>query len=237
LVQQDPLTALSPVFDIGSQIAETIRRHKGLSRAEASARAIDCLVEVGVPDAARRAKDYPHQLSGGLRQRAAIAVALSCRPRLLLADEPTTALDVTVQAQVMDLLLRLSETNGTGVVFITHDLGLLTDFADLVSVMYSGRIVESGPCDMVLGSPQHPYTQALLLAQPGREPGLPRRRLAVIPGSPPAPGSRPTGCAFAPRCPRATEVCRRDAPVPRDVSSRLVACHRPGEEFAPSEAS
>jgi peptide/nickel transport system ATP-binding protein len=226
LVQQDPLTALSPVFDVGSQVAEPLRRHRGLSRAQARARAVELLGLVGIPDPASRARDYPHQLSGGLRQRVAIAAALACQPQLLLADEPTTALDVTVQAQVLELLLAVSDDRGTGVLLITHDLALLPGFAHDVAVMYSGRIVESGACDAVLGAARHPYTAMLLAAQPGRAPGLAKRRLPVIGGLPPSPQRRPPGCAFAPRCPLALELCRVEAPQLRPLDGRLVACHR-----------
>ena len=226
LVQQDPLTALSPVFDVGSQVAEPLRRHRGLSRSQARARAVELLGLVGVPDPASRSRDYPHQLSGGLRQRVAIAAALACQPDLLLADEPTTALDVTVQAQVLELLLRLSDDQGTGVLLITHDLALLPGFAHDVAVMYAGRIVENGACHLVLGRPRHPYTAMLLAAQPGRGPELAKRRLPVIGGLPPSPQRRPPGCAFAPRCPLALEVCRTQVPELRTVEGRLVACHR-----------
>jgi peptide/nickel transport system ATP-binding protein len=226
LVQQDPLTALSPVFDVGSQVAEPLRRHRGLSRSQARARAVELLGLVGIPDPASRARDYPHQLSGGLRQRVAIAAALACEPQLLLADEPTTALDVTVQAQVLELLLTLSEDQGTGVLLITHDLALLPGFAHEVAVMYAGRIVENGPCPLVLGRPRHPYTAMLLAAQPGRSPALAKRRLPVIGGLPPSPQRRPPGCAFAPRCPLALELCRTQAPPLRPLEGRLVACHR-----------
>ncbi len=226
LVQQDPLTALSPVFDVGSQVAEPLRRHRRLPRAQARARAVELLGLVGIPDPASRSRDYPHQLSGGLRQRVAIAAALACEPGLLLADEPTTALDVTVQAQVLELLRSISDDLGTGVLLITHDLALLPDFAHEVAVMYSGRIVESGTCGTVLGGPRHPYTAMLLAAQPGRDPALAKRRLPVIGGLPPSPQNRPPGCAFAPRCPLALEVCRTEVPPLRPVQGRLVACHR-----------
>ncbi len=226
LVQQDPLTALSPVFDVGSQVAEPLRRHRRLSRAEARARAVELLGLVGIPDPASRSRDYPHQLSGGLRQRVAIAAALACQPGLLLADEPTTALDVTVQAQVLELLLAISDERGTGVLLITHDLALLPGFAHDVAVMYAGRIVENGACERVLGNPRHPYTAMLLAAQPGRSPALAKRRLPVIGGLPPSPQNRPPGCAFAPRCPLALELCRTEMPPLRPVDGRLVACHR-----------
>jgi peptide/nickel transport system ATP-binding protein len=226
LVQQDPLTALSPVVDVGSQVAEPLRRHRGLSRSRARARAVELLGLVGIPDAAARSRDYPHQLSGGLRQRVAVAAALACEPQVLLADEPTTALDVTVQAQVLELLLRLADEQGIGVLLITHDLALLPGFAHDVAVMYAGRIVENGACHLVLDRPRHPYTAMLLAAQPGRSPELAKRRLPVIGGLPPSPQRRPPGCAFAPRCPLATELCRTTVPQLRHLEGRLVACHR-----------
>ena len=226
LVQQDPLTALSPVFNVGSQIAETIARHLPLKGRAAWDEAVKRMDEVGIPDATRRALDYPHQLSGGLRQRVAIAIALAAQPAVVLADEPTTALDVTVQAQIIDLLRTLSEKKGMALLFITHDLGLLPNFAHRVAVMYAGRIVESGPTDLLLTEPRHPYTAALVSAQPGLNPSSPRRRLSTIAGMPPAPAERPTGCAFAPRCTMAEDLCHQVRPALRMLDGREVACHR-----------
>ncbi len=226
LVQQDPLTALSPVFNVGSQIAETIARHLPLKGRAAWDMAVKRMEEVGIPDAARRALDYPHQLSGGLRQRVAIAIALAAQPAVVLADEPTTALDVTVQAQIMDLLRALSEQKGMALLFITHDLGLLPGFAQRVAVMYSGRIVESGPADLLLTKPRHPYTAALIAAQPGLDPFALRRRLTTIAGMPPTPAERSTGCAFAPRCTLAEAQCHQVRPALRMLEGREVACHR-----------
>lgn len=226
LVQQDPLSALSPVFNIGSQIAETIVRHLALNGRTAWNEAVKLMEEVGIPDATRRALDYPHQLSGGLRQRVAIAIALAAHPAVVLADEPTTALDVTVQAQIIDLLRSLSEQKGMALLLITHDLGLLTGFAQRVAVVYAGRIVESGPADLLLTQARHPYTAALLAAQPGLQPDAPRRRLPTIAGVPPLPAERPAGCAFAPRCHLAEAPCHHARPDLRELDGREVACHR-----------
>lgn len=226
LVQQDPLAALSPVFNVGSQIAETIARHLPLKGHAAWDEAVKRMEEVGIPDAARRALDYPHQLSGGLRQRVAIAIALAAKPAVVLADEPTTALDVTVQAQIMDLLRSLSEQKGMALLLITHDLGLLAGFAQRVAVVYAGRIVESGPADLLLAQARHPYTAALLAAQPGLHPDAPRRRLPTIGGMPPTPAERPAGCAFAPRCHLAEAPCHQARPPLRELDGREVACHR-----------
>jgi oligopeptide/dipeptide ABC transporter ATP-binding protein len=226
LIQQDPLSALTPVYSVGSQVAAPIRRHLGLSKKAAWAEALDRMAEVGIPDPHRRARDYPHQLSGGLRQRVAIAIALAAEPTVVFADEPTTALDVTVQAQIIDLMRSLSDRRSMSIVFITHDLGILSDFVHDVTVMYSGRIAESGPAADVLHRPRHAYTAALMAAQPGNPPTAARRRLATIPGSPPAPRSRPGGCAFAPRCPLAISMCHEVQPQLRIVDGRSVACHR-----------
>jgi oligopeptide/dipeptide ABC transporter ATP-binding protein len=228
MVQQDPLTALSPVFSAGSQVAEAARS-RSRNRKEAWTQAVDRMREVGIPDPAVRAHDFPHQLSGGLRQRVAIAMALASEPSVMIADEPTTALDVTVQSQIIELLRALSEQRGMSVVFITHDLGIVPGFAHELAVMYAGRIVESGPAGTVLAVPRHPYTFALIASQPGLDPRSPKRRLPTIPGSPPGARSRPPGCAFAPRCPLALDVCTKAAPELRIVDERAVACHRAEE--------
>ncbi|MFC0680109.1 ABC transporter ATP-binding protein [Lysobacter korlensis] len=228
MVQQDPLTALSPVFSAGSQVAEAARS-RTRDRKQAWAQAIERMREVGIPDPAIRANDYPHQLSGGLRQRVAIAMALASEPSLMIADEPTTALDVTVQAQIIELLRTLSEQRGMSVVFITHDLGIVPGFAHELAVMYAGRIVETGAADTVLSVPRHPYTHALIASQPGLDPSSPKRRLPTIPGSPPLAKARPPGCPFAPRCPLALEICTKAVPELRLVDERLVACHRAEE--------
>ncbi len=205
MIFQEPMTALDPVFTIGQQIAETVRRHDRTSRAAARLRALELLDLVQVPAARRRLDSYPHELSGGLRQRAMIAMALSCRPRLLLADEPTTALDATVQIQVLLLLRRLRQELGMGVILVTHDLGVAGEIADRVAVMYAGRFVEEGPVDALMGDPRHPYAQGLLGATVHA--GLRGERLAVIPGAPPDLRAPPAGCAFAPRCHLAQPAC------------------------------
>jgi peptide/nickel transport system ATP-binding protein len=224
MILQDPMTALSPVFTIGNQMDETIRR--GTSGAGAPPdRALELLRQVGIPEPARRLRTYPHELSGGMRQRVAIALALACASKVLIADEPTTALDVTVQAQILQLLAGLSDRSGTAVIMITHDIGILPGFAHKVAVMYAGRVMEAGPVAAVLGAPQHPYTRALLQARPGLAPGAPRRRLPVIGGAPPDLLAPRRGCPFAPRCALATPLCRETAPETVISGESRVACH------------
>jgi peptide/nickel transport system ATP-binding protein len=214
MIFQEPMTALDPVFTIGDQIAETVMRHEGLSRDAAMKRALELLELVRVPSPERRLKAYPHELSGGLRQRAMIAVALSCHPSLLLADEPTTALDATVQIQVLILLKKLQETLGMGIIFVTHDLGVAAQIADKVAVMYAGRIVEFGPARDILVNPQHPYTLGLIASTVK---GQDRSRdIEAIPGSPPDLRALPPGCSFAPRCRYAVEACVKTNPPPVD---------------------
>jgi peptide/nickel transport system permease protein len=205
-VFQDPLTTLNPLIPVGEQVAETIRRHRGLTRADAWREAIRFLGSVRIPDAAARANSYPHELSGGQRQRVGIAMALANDPELIVADEPTTALDVTTQAQVLKLLNELRRERGAALVFISHDIGVIAELCDVVHVMYGGRIVESGPVDAVLDTPRHPYTQRLLACVP--ELGRPERRIEPIKGMPPATNAIPAGCAFAPRCDLAEARCR-----------------------------
>jgi peptide/nickel transport system ATP-binding protein len=225
MIFQEPMTALDPVYTVGQQIGETVRRHTGCSAAAARARALELLNLVRIPSAERRLDAYPHELSGGLRQRAMIAMALSCNPRLLLADEPTTALDATVQIQVLILLRKLQRELGMGMIFVTHDLGVAAEIADTIAVMYAGRIVESGPVDRVLAEPLHPYTAGLLASTVH---GQSREHdIDAIPGSPPDLRRLPPGCAFAPRCSFATGECRSAVPEPRYPSpDHMARCVR-----------
>ena len=208
---------------IGRQIIETVRRHTGCDHHAARARALDLLELVRIPSAAQRLRAYPHELSGGLRQRAMIAMAISCKPRLLLADEPTTALDATVQVQILILLRSLQRELGMGMIFVTHDLGVAAEIADTVAVMYAGRIVESGPVERLMRAPAHPYTAGLLASTVH---GQPRDRdIAAIPGSPPDMRRLPPGCSFAPRCPRRLSACNATLPAPRfPEPGRTAAC-------------
>ncbi len=225
LVFQDSLAALNPVYSVGWQIAETFRRHRGATRQAAFAQAVALLRRVGILDPERRVHQYPHQFSGGMRQRAAIAMAIALDPRLLIADEPTTALDVTTQAQVIELLQALQRDTGMGVIFITHDLGVVSDLADRVVVMYGGRAVETGPADDVLDRPRHPYTGALLASWPATVPEGARPK--GITGSPPDFARLPPGCAFAPRCTRAVAACNEQRPVLPAGVAHPAACLRP----------
>ena len=213
MVFQEPMTSLNPVLTIGEQVAEVVRVHEAAGRAAARDRSVEMLRRVRIPDPERRAREYPHQLSGGMRQRAMLAMALAGRPQLLIADEPTTALDVTVQAQMVELLRELQGELELAILWITHDLALLSGFAGRLLVMYAGRIVEEGPAEEVLHAPSHPYTAALLRAIPrGNGPG--RTPLETIPGTVPDPGALPPGCAFAPRCRHAMDRCRMAPPPP-----------------------
>ncbi|MBV9825040.1 MAG: ABC transporter ATP-binding protein [Alphaproteobacteria bacterium] len=227
MIFQEPMTALDPVFTIGHQITETIIRHEAVSRRDAERRALDLLEMVQVPSLQRVLAAYPHELSGGLRQRAMIAMALSCRPRLLLADEPTTALDATVQIQILLLLRRLQQELGMGIIFVTHDIGVASEIADRIEVMYAGRIVEGGSVRDILRTPAHPYTRGLLGAMAhGRRRG---ERLPSIPGAPPDPRSVPPGCSFAPRCSEAEAACLDHVPEARlSAPNRLVRCIHAG---------
>jgi oligopeptide/dipeptide ABC transporter ATP-binding protein len=210
MVFQEPMTALNPVVRVGDQIAEGPRRHLGLSKAEAGRLAVEMMARTGIPDPARRARAYPHELSGGLRQRIMIAMAVSCGPRLLLCDEPTTALDVTVQHQVLKVLEALCTDTGTALAFVTHDLAVVNQTCSDVAVMYSGHVVESGSVRDVLGDPRHPYTKGLLDSAPDFD--QPERRLVPIPGFPPNLAARPPGCPFAPRCRFAVDACTAAVP-------------------------
>jgi oligopeptide/dipeptide ABC transporter ATP-binding protein len=228
-VFQEPAAALSPVFTIGDQIAEAIVAQGGTGWREARRLAIDFLEAVRVADAAQRAREYPHQLSGGLRQRAMIAIALACRPPLLIADEPTAALDATIQAEILELLRDLGQRFGLALLLVAHDLGVIAQAADRVAVMYAGEIVEQGETAAVLGAPAHPYTQGLLASLPGRLNG-PDGRLRPIAGSMPTPGHQPTGCAFEPRCPARFDRCRSEHPAAwataaPDRAPRVSRCH------------
>ena len=227
MVFQEPMTSLDPVWSIGDQIAESIRLHNGASKREARAQAVEMLRLVGIPAPERRVKDYPHQLSGGMRQRVMIAIALSCRPGLLIADEPTTALDVTIQAQILDLIRRLQAEMGMSVLFITHNLGVVAEIADRVAVMYSGQVVEEGPVAEIFANPRHPYTVGLMASIPGGDHGLTDGHLPTIGGAPPNPLDRPAGCRFAPRCTLATEACRAAGPALEEVAPQhKVRCIR-----------
>jgi peptide/nickel transport system ATP-binding protein len=232
LVLQEPMTALNPVYTVGSQIVETLEVH-GMARGRAArARAIELLDAVRVPEPARRADEYPHQLSGGLRQRALIAAALACRPRLLIADEPTTALDVTIQAQILDLLRDLRRDLDLALLLITHDLGVVAHNADRVIVMYAGRIVEEAPVRALFQDPRHPYTRGLLRSMPGRAAGS---RLEAIEGTVPRLGTIPAGCAFAPRCPSRFEPCTVALPALAGADGHVARCflhHRVEEPVA-----
>ena len=211
MIFQEPMTSLNPVWTVGDQIAESLRIHRGAGSAAARERAVEMLRLVGMPDPGSRVDSYPHELSGGMRQRAMIAMALVCEPAVLLADEPTTALDVTIQAEILELLARLRDTLGMAMVFVSHDLGVVSRVADRVAVMYAGQVVEVGTADDVLGRPRHPYTEGLLEALPRLERRV--RRLAVIPGEVPNPRRWPTGCRFHPRCPYAWERCQEAPPL------------------------
>jgi len=216
MIFQEPMTSLNPVFPIGRQIAEGLILHRGLSRQGALEEAARLLAQVGIPSPTDRLRDYPHQLSGGMRQRVMIAMALACKPRLLIADEPTTALDVTIQAQILELMDRLREENRMALLLITHDLGVVAERANRTLVMYAGRIVEEGPTDRLLTTPLHPYTEGLLASLPQRsEPGRP---LTTIPGHVPSLLGDVTGCGFCSRCPDKRWECGRETPQPREIT-------------------
>ena len=229
MIFQEPMTSLNPVYTVGEQIAEIVRRHRPVGRAEARARALEMLERVKVPAAKRRLDDYPHQMSGGMRQRVMIAMALANDPRLLIADEPTTALDVTIQAQILDLMRELQQETGTALILITHDLGVVAEVADKVAVMYAGRIVETGPVAAIFDDPQHPYTLGLISSVPSL--GERGGRLATIPGMVPTVERMPAGCRFAPRCPFADAGCRAELPPLTQIAEGHSAACR----YAPLE--
>jgi peptide/nickel transport system ATP-binding protein/oligopeptide transport system ATP-binding protein len=225
MVFQEPMTSLNPVHTIGRQLIEVIRAHKKVSPEQARTRAIEVLELVRIPSAAQRLDDFPHHLSGGQRQRVMIAIALACEPALLIADEPTTALDVTIQAQILELMRDLQQRLGMAILMITHDLGVIAELADDVVVMYAGQIVESAPVDAIFNDPQHPYTIGLLGSIPRLD--VERKRLATIEGTVPSPANQPRGCRFAPRCPFSEARCVQEPPPLRDMgAAHQVACWR-----------
>ena len=233
MIFQEPMTSLNPVLNVGRQIGETLRLHQGMDRRRAEARAVEMLQLVGIPEAQRRVREYPHQLSGGMRQRVMIAIALACNPKLLIADEPTTALDVTIQAQILDLMRDLKHRVGAAIVLITHDLGVVAEVAERVVVMYAGRKVEEAPVGPLFRAPRHPYTQGLLGSMPklGSSLSGEQTRLAEIPGLVPSLKTKLVGCVFASRCPYATDLCRQVAPALEEKApNHVAACH-----YAPRE--
>jgi len=235
MIFQEPMTSLNPVFTVGDQIVETIRYHERIGQHAAVRRALDLLDQVGIPSPAQRLGEYPHQLSGGMRQRVMIAIALSCNPRLLLADEPTTALDVTIQAQILELLRSLQERFGMAVILITHDLGVVAEFVDRVLVMYAGRVVEQAAVHPTFEQPLHPYTEGLLGSIPSLDDE--RERLQVIPGVVPSPFALPPGCRYAPRCPYARPACdAADPPLLPLRPDHQAACIRHTDYQIPTRA-
>ncbi len=238
MIFQEPMTSLNPVLTVGRQIGETLRMHQGLDKQAALARAIEMLILVGIPEPARRVREYPHQLSGGMRQRVMIAMALACNPKLLIADEPTTALDVTIQAQILQLMLDLKRRVGAAIVLITHDLGVVAEIAERVMVMYAGRKVEEAKVADLFRAPRHPYTQGLLAAVPklGASVAGKATRLAEIPGVVPNLKQRIVGCVFANRCTFTQDICRQVAPALEEkAAGHVAACHFAPKDLAPKE--
>ena len=231
MVFQDPLTALNPLYQAGEQVAEALRFHFGLSRSAAMARSRDLFADVGLPDPDGVVKKYPHELSGGMRQRVMIAMALACEPELLIADEPTTALDVTIQAQILELLRDLVRDRGMALLLITHDLGVVRELCERAIVLYAGRIAEVAPVEQLFAAPHHPYTAGLAASNP--QIASRRARLPQIAGAPPNPADSPPGCPFSPRCPAALAACSTDIPpLVATTNGRLAACHRSAELVA-----
>jgi peptide/nickel transport system ATP-binding protein len=226
MIFQEPMTSLNPVLNVSRQLGETLRLHQGLDKRAAEARAVEMLALVGIPEPRRRVREYPHQMSGGMRQRVMIAMALACNPKLLIADEPTTALDVTIQAQILELMADLKRKVGAAIVLITHDLGVVAEVCDHVVVMYAGRVAERGTVEEVLERPSHPYTWGLLGSMPSVDASA--ARAATIGGTPPSLLSPPTGCRFHPRCPHAMDICREQVPPLRPApngGAHTTACH------------
>lgn len=222
MIFQDPMTSLNPFMKVGAQLTEITELHEGLSKAAARKKAIEMLELVGISDAARRIDDYPHQFSGGMRQRVMIAMALSCKPELLIADEPTTALDVTIQAQILELIKDLKEKTGTSIILITHDLGLVAGMTDHIAVMYAGKIIEYAPTTELFSSPHHPYTQGLLKSVP--DPLNQQEKLFQIPGLPPDLTNLPVGCPFSPRCAYVTDKCKEFPPIKQINDQHFSVC-------------
>lgn len=230
MIFQEPMTSLNPVFTIGQQLIETLMLHEDMTKKQAKERAIEMLKMVKIPLAEKRFHEYPHQLSGGMRQRVMIAMALCCNPELLICDEPTTALDVTIQAQILDLINELKEKTGTSVMMITHDLGVIAEIADDVMVMYAGKIVERATCDQIFEKPMHPYTYGLMQCIPKLDDDD-TERLSVIEGMVPSFDDMPKGCAFCPRCKEAREICRQKMPELTEVEGRMVRCFKYTQEW------
>jgi peptide/nickel transport system ATP-binding protein len=227
IVFQEPMTSLNPVYNVGEQIAEVIRRHEGLGRRAALAKTVDMLRLVQIPNPARRVRDYPHQFSGGMRQRVMIAMALACSPKLLIADEPTTALDVTIQAQILELLQDLKSRLGMAIMLITHAMGVVAETAQRVVVMYAGKVIEEASVEQLFASPRHPYTQGLIRSIPRVDRTAAKTRLEAIAGVVPSLLDPPPGCRFAPRCRYASAVCREAVPALREIDAgHRVACVR-----------
>jgi dipeptide transport system ATP-binding protein len=231
MIFQEPMTSLNPCFTVGFQIMETLAAHEGGNRRQRRERTIELLRQVGIPAPETRISSFPHQLSGGMSQRVMIAMAIACNPKLLIADEPTTALDVTIQAQILDLLVDLQKQRGMAMVLITHDMGVVAETAERVSVMYASQQVEAQPASRLFENPRHPYTAALLEALPERSHG---KRLATIPGMVPGIADRPTGCVFNPRCSFATDRCRTEAPAFIEIAGARARCHYPLQHGLPT---